>query len=59
MVRRGLEARLTAAGRFRIAGEAAALAEARNLLETLEAPPDLVILDLELGNDNGLEFIEA
>jgi NarL family two-component system response regulator LiaR len=55
MLRRGLEARL--AGRFRIAGEAASLAEARNLLANLEEPPDLVILDLELGDDNGLELI--
>jgi NarL family two-component system response regulator LiaR len=57
MVRRGLEVRLTATGRFRIAGEASALAEARKLFEALEDPPDLVILDLELGDDNGLEFI--
>ncbi|MDR1930285.1 MAG: response regulator transcription factor [Treponema sp.] len=59
MIRRGLEARLTAAGRFRIAGEAAALDEARRLLGALEEPPDLVILDLELGDDNGLELIGA
>jgi NarL family two-component system response regulator LiaR len=57
MLRRGLEARL--AGRFRIAGEAAALAEARALLANLEEPPDLVILDLELGDDNGLELLET
>jgi NarL family two-component system response regulator LiaR len=59
MVRRGLEARLTATGRFCITGEAAALAEARKLLAGLEDPPDLVILDLELGDDNGLELIGA
>jgi NarL family two-component system response regulator LiaR len=59
MVRRGLEARLTATGRFRIAGEAAALTEARNLLAGPGEPPDLVILDLELGNDNGLELMGA
>jgi NarL family two-component system response regulator LiaR len=57
MVRRGLEARLTATGRFRIAGEAAALDEARDLLVNMEEPPDLVILDLELGDDNGLCLI--
>jgi NarL family two-component system response regulator LiaR len=57
MVRRGLEARLTVTGRFCITGEAAALAEARNLLAGLEEPPDLVILDLGLGDDNGLELM--
>jgi NarL family two-component system response regulator LiaR len=59
MVRRGLEARLIATGRFRIAGEAASLPEARNLLTSAELPPDLIILDLELGDDNGLELIGA
>jgi NarL family two-component system response regulator LiaR len=59
MVRRGLEARLSSTGRFRIAGEAATLNEARELLANLEEPPDLVILDLELGDDNGLELIGA
>ncbi|MDR1949591.1 MAG: response regulator transcription factor [Spirochaetaceae bacterium] len=59
MVRRGLEARLTATGRFRITGEAAALDEARNLLANPEEPPDLVILDLELRDDDGLCLIGA
>ncbi|GHV55688.1 DNA-binding response regulator [Spirochaetia bacterium] len=57
MIRRGLAARLTAAGRFHIAGEAAALTEARLLLENSETAPDLIILDIELGDDNGLALI--
>jgi NarL family two-component system response regulator LiaR len=59
IVRRGLETELTETGRFRIAGEASTLAEARYLLEALREPPDLVILDLELGDDNGLDLIGA
>jgi NarL family two-component system response regulator LiaR len=57
MIRRGLAALLAATGRFFIAGEAASLAEARGLLESTE--PDLVILDIELGDDNGLDLISA
>ncbi|MFP3042172.1 response regulator transcription factor [Treponema primitia] len=57
MVRRGLEARLAATGRYRIAGEAASLSGARGLLASPEFPPDLIILDLELGDENGLELI--
>jgi NarL family two-component system response regulator LiaR len=57
MVRRGLESRLSAAGRFRIIGEAASLSQGQSQLAGLESPPDLIILDLELGDENGLDLI--
>jgi DNA-binding NarL/FixJ family response regulator len=59
MIRRGLAARLSAEGRFCIAAEAASLSEARGLLATLNRAPDLVILDIALGDENGLELIGA
>jgi NarL family two-component system response regulator LiaR len=59
MIRRGLAARLSATDRFCITGEAASLAEAHSLLESPETAPDLVSLDIELGDDNGLELIGA
>jgi NarL family two-component system response regulator LiaR len=52
-----LAARLAAAGRFSIAGEAASLEEARRLLAGPDTAPDLIILDRELGDENGLELI--
>ncbi|GHV74414.1 DNA-binding response regulator [Spirochaetia bacterium] len=59
MIRRGLAARLAAVGCFAIAGEAASLTEAHGLLAGLEDAPDLIILDIELGDENGLELIGA
>jgi NarL family two-component system response regulator LiaR len=59
MIRRGLAARLGSTGRFCVVGEAATLGEARGLLESLENAPDLVILDIGLGDDNGLELMGA
>jgi DNA-binding NarL/FixJ family response regulator len=58
MIRRGLAAQLAATGRFHITGDAATLAEAQILLENAETAPDLVILDIALGDDNGLELIK-
>ena len=57
MIRRGLAARLASSGRFSIAGEAASLEEARRLLAGPDTAPDLIILDIELGDENGLELI--
>jgi NarL family two-component system response regulator LiaR len=57
MIRRGLAARLTAAGRFIILGEAASLGEALGFLVNLDTAPDLIILDIELGDENGLALI--
>ncbi|MDR2501269.1 MAG: response regulator transcription factor [Treponema sp.] len=57
LVRDGIGKRLEETGRFAIAGEAASLAQARSLLETMRPPPALIILDISLGTDNGLSFI--
>jgi NarL family two-component system response regulator LiaR len=57
LVRDGIGKRLEETGRFVIAGEAASLAQARSLLETMTPLPALIILDISLGADNGLSFI--
>ncbi|MCL2070584.1 MAG: response regulator transcription factor [Treponema sp.] len=43
--------------RFSIVGAAGNLAEARMLLEKCEPLPEIIILDLSLGTEDGLEFI--
>jgi NarL family two-component system response regulator LiaR len=48
---------LRATGRFVIAGTAGSVAGARALLEGLESLPSLLILDIALGAENGLEVI--
>jgi NarL family two-component system response regulator LiaR len=55
----GIGAWLDAAGRFTIAGTAGTAAGARELLESLDPLPDLVILDIALGGENGLAVIPA
>jgi len=55
----GIGAWLKGTGRFEIAGTAGTLAEASALMERLETLPDVVILDISLGADDGLEFIPA
>ena len=56
LLRRGLAAALDT--RWVIAGEAASLPEARRLLENLRPPPDLIILDISLrDNEWGLELM--
>jgi NarL family two-component system response regulator LiaR len=57
MTRRGFGNFLSGAGGFEIAGEAASLAGSRALLEGIPELPDLVILDIGLGDDNGLDFL--
>ena len=57
LTRGGIRDWLEKTGRFTVAGEAAALAQARSLLESAEAPPALLILDISLGAENGLDFI--
>jgi len=46
---------VTAAAGFELAGEAASRAEAIDVLEAATTPPDLVLLDVHLGDDSGLE----
>jgi NarL family two-component system response regulator LiaR len=58
LIRRGFGSFLADTGRFTIAGEASSLAEARNLLESMEQAPDLILLDISLGQENGLDFLE-
>jgi len=53
----GIGAWLRSTGRFAIAGTAGTLAEARALMEGLTIPPDIVILDVSLGAEDGLSFI--
>ena len=53
----GIGAWLTATGRFTIAGTAADLTQARRLMESLNPLPQIVILDISLEKENGLEFI--
>jgi len=53
----GIGAWLCATGRFDIAGTAGTLAEARALMERLENLPEIVILDVSLGAEDGLAFI--
>jgi len=53
----GIGAWLCATGRFAIAGTAGTLAEARALMEGLETLPEIVILDVSLGAEDGLAFI--
>jgi len=55
----GIGAWLKGTGRFEIAGTAGTLAEACALMEQLETLPDVVILDVSLGADDGLSFIPA
>jgi len=55
----GIGAWLTSTGRFRIAGTAGTLAEASALMERLDPLPAVVILDISLGAEDGLEFIPA
>ncbi|MCL2008076.1 MAG: response regulator transcription factor [Treponema sp.] len=43
--------------RFAVIGSAGNLADARGLLEYLDPLPDIIILDLSLGKEDGLELI--
>lgn len=56
MMRAGLAARLK--HHWKITGEAGSLEEALNLFAALEQWPDLIILDIELGGDWGLNLIK-
>jgi NarL family two-component system response regulator LiaR len=59
LTRHGLVSCLEDSGRFSVAGTAGSLEEGRRFIE--EAPDDLpgvIILDILLGAENGLEFIE-
>jgi NarL family two-component system response regulator LiaR len=53
----GIGAWLNGTGRFTICGTAKNLAEASALMEKLENPPEIIILDISLGAEDGLDFI--
>ena len=55
----GIGSWLQGTGRFEIAGAAGTLAQAAALMEKLEPLPAVVILDISLGAEDGLEFIPA
>jgi NarL family two-component system response regulator LiaR len=57
MMRKALASYLAKTGVFSVAGEAASLGEAKELLEQFEESPELVLLDIELKGENGLELI--
>ena len=53
----GIGAWLSGTGRFAVSGAAGSLAEARSLLGRLDPPPQIIILDLSMGQEDGLDFI--
>jgi DNA-binding NarL/FixJ family response regulator len=57
MVSNAIGAWLCADGRFFIAGNAATLEQARSLMEQLDPLPQIIILDVSLGKEDGLTLI--
>jgi DNA-binding NarL/FixJ family response regulator len=57
MVASAIAAWFGADGRFCIAGTAATLAQARSLMEELDPLPQIIILDISLGKEDGLALI--
>ena len=53
----GIGSWLNGTGRFEVSGTAKSLAEAAALMEQLENLPEIIILDISLGPENGLDFI--
>jgi NarL family two-component system response regulator LiaR len=53
----GIGAWLNGTGRFIVLGAAKTLAEAAALMEQLENLPQIIILDISLGSEDGLDFI--
>jgi len=57
MVNVGIATMLESTGFFTVCGRAETLAQAMGVMETSEPPPSIVILDLILGEENGLDFL--
>ena len=57
MLNYGLASCLEETGRFSVGAQATSLIEARRFIEETETLPSLVILDILLGEENGLDFI--
>jgi DNA-binding NarL/FixJ family response regulator len=53
----GIISILESTGLFTVCGQAESLAQAMNFIEESEILPSLIILDLLLGEDNGLDFL--
>ncbi|MDR2313808.1 MAG: response regulator transcription factor [Spirochaetaceae bacterium] len=59
LTRYGLASCLEDSGRFSVTGTAGSLEEGRRVIEETSGPlPGVIILDILLGGENGLEFIE-
>jgi NarL family two-component system response regulator LiaR len=56
-VNAGLASCLEETGRFSVTGQVNSLAEAKRFIEESKNPPSLVILDILLGEENGLDFL--
>ena len=57
MLNYGLAACLEETGRFSVCAQVSSLAEAMRFIEESETLPSLVILDILLGEENGLDFL--
>jgi NarL family two-component system response regulator LiaR len=57
MINCGLASCLEETGRFTIKGQVNTLQDARRFIEASAKPPSLVILDIMLGEENGLDFL--
>ena len=57
LVNAGLASCLEETGRFSVSGQANSLAEATRFIEKAEKLPSLIILDILLGEENGLDFL--
>ncbi|MDR0503774.1 MAG: response regulator transcription factor [Treponema sp.] len=57
MLNAGIVSILENTGIFTVSGQAQSLKEAMNIIENSETLPSLVILDMLLGEDNGLDFL--
>ena len=53
----GLASCLEETGRFHVCAQARSLQEARQFIEALKSFPSLIILDILLGEENGLDFL--
>ena len=57
MLNAGLVSILESTGIFTVTGQAQSLKEAMSFIEEADTLPSLIILDLLLGEDNGLDFL--
>jgi len=57
MLNTGIITILEGTGLFKVCAQAQSLKEAKNAIEESETLPSLIILDLLLGEDNGLDFL--